>query len=144
MIVFSFSSDSQVMLTEKVLFCIAMVPTLWVIYGLILYFCTDWEGPTIALVMLSMPIFAYTGVAVAEQGIIEWKDLRPNIMRLFPSARKRLAALPATRTELQDDLRAFIRSIGPALGEVYFGADLDWAKIQEQSKLGLDETKKVK
>ena len=50
----------------------------------------------------------------------------------------------STRTELQDDLRAFIRSIGPALGEVYFGADLDWAKIQEQSKLGLDETKKVK
>lgn len=132
------------MLTEKVLFCIVMVPTLWIFYGLILIFSTDWEGPTIALVMLSMPIFSYTGIVVAEAGIIEWYDLRPNIMRLFPSARKRLAALPAIRKELQDDLRAFIRSIGPALGEIYYGAELDWTKIREHSKLGLDDTKKAK
>jgi glycerol-3-phosphate O-acyltransferase / dihydroxyacetone phosphate acyltransferase len=139
-----FSSKSQVMLTEKVLFCIVMVPTLWIVYGLILILCTDWEGPTIALVMMSMPVFAYTGIEVAEAGIIDWYDLRPNIMRLFPSARKRLAALPAMRKDLQDDLRAFIRSIGPALGEIYYGAEVDWTKIQEQAKQCPVDVKKTK
>jgi glycerol-3-phosphate O-acyltransferase / dihydroxyacetone phosphate acyltransferase len=122
------------MLTEKVLFCLVMVPTLWVVYGLAMFFCTRWERTTIALVMLSMPIFSYTGISVAEEGILELNDLRPTLMRLFPSARKRLAALPSVRKDLQDDLRAFIRSIGPALGEIYYGSDLDWTKIQEQSK----------
>ena len=132
------------MLTEKVLFCIVMVPTLWMLYGLILFFGTDLEGPTVTLVMLSMPILSYTGIVGAQAGITEWHDLRPNMMRLFPSSRKRLAALPAIRKNLQDDLRAFIRSIGPALGEIYYGTELDWAKIQEQSKLGLDDVKKTK
>lgn len=61
-------------------------------------------------------------------------DVRPNIMRLIPSSRKRLAALPVARKQLQDDLRAYIRVIGPALGEIYYGKDVDWAKIQEAAK----------
>jgi glycerol-3-phosphate O-acyltransferase / dihydroxyacetone phosphate acyltransferase len=132
----------DVMLTEKVIFCLVMVPTLWITYGLLLVFLTDWERPTIFLVMMSMPIFAYIGIGVAEAGIIEWYfDIRPYVMRLFPSARKRLAALPATRTTLQSDLRAFIKTIGPELGEIYSGTNLDWTKIQEQSK---DTNKKKK
>jgi glycerol-3-phosphate O-acyltransferase / dihydroxyacetone phosphate acyltransferase len=133
----------DVMLTEKVLFCLVMVPTLWVIYGLILLFLTNWDQPTIFLVMLSMPVFAYTGIVVAEAGIIEWySDIRPFVMRLFPSARKRLAALPTTRTALQKDLRQFIRTIGPDMGEIYYGTNIDWTKIQEQSKI--DAVKKLK
>jgi glycerol-3-phosphate O-acyltransferase / dihydroxyacetone phosphate acyltransferase len=133
----------DVMLTEKVMFCIVMVPTLWITYGLILLYFTNWELPTIFLVMVSMPIFAFTGIVVAEAGIIEWySDIRPYVMRLFPSARKRLAALPATRTALQYDLRQFIRTIGPGLGEVYYGANLDWTKVQEQSKLDTIKKKK--
>jgi glycerol-3-phosphate O-acyltransferase / dihydroxyacetone phosphate acyltransferase len=133
----------DVMLTEKVIFCLVMVPTLWITYGLLLLFFTDWERPTIFLVMMSMPVFAYIGIGVAEAGIIEWYfDIRPYIMRLFPSARKRLAALPATRTALQSDLRAFIKSIGPDLGEIYSSTNLDWTKIQEQSKLDISKKKK--
>lgn len=111
-----------------------MVPTLWIVYGLILIFGTSLEGPTIALIMFSFPIFAYVGVVVVEGGIIGWADVRPNIMRFVPSARKRLAALPNTRKKLQDDLRAYIRVIGPALGEIYYGKEVDWAKIQEAAK----------
>jgi glycerol-3-phosphate O-acyltransferase / dihydroxyacetone phosphate acyltransferase len=133
----------DVMLTEKVLFCLVMVPTLWIIYGLILLFGTNWDRPTIFVVMLSMPVFAYTGISVTEAGIIEWySDIRPFVMRLFPSARRRLAALPATRTALQQDLRQFIRTIGPEMGEIYFGTNVDWTKIQEQSKI--DSVKKMK
>ena len=118
-----------------------MVPTLWIVYGLILIFGTSLEGPTVALIMFSFPIFAYVGIVVVESGIIGWGDLRPNIMRLFPSSRKRLAALPDTRKKLQDDLRAYIRVIGPALGEIYYGKEVDWAKIQEATRQS--ESKKV-
>ncbi len=133
----------DVMLTEKVIFCLVMVPTLWITYGLLLIFATDWDRPTIFLAMMSMPIFAYIGIGATEDGIIEWYfDIRPYIMRLFPSARKRLAALPSTRTALQADLRAFIKTIGPDLGEIYYGTDLNWSKIQEQTKV--DSSKKKK
>ena len=118
-----------------------MVPTLWMIYGLILILGTNLEGPTIALIMFSFPIFAYVGIVVVESGIIGVGDLRPNSIRLIPSSRKRLANLPATRKKLQDDLRAYIRVIGPALGDIYFEKDLDWAKIQEAAKQS--ETKKA-
>ena len=133
----------DVMLTEKVIFCLVMVPALWITYGLLLIFATNWERPTIFLAMMSMPIFAYIGIVATEAGIIEWYfDIRPYIMRLFPSARKRLAALPSTRTALQADLRAFIKTIGPELGEIYYGTNLDWTKIQEQTKV--DSSKKKK
>lgn len=128
----------DVMLSEKVLFCIVAVPTLWFIYGLILYFFTDLEGPSIALAILSMPLFSYMGIIVAEAGIVEWKDLRPFVMRLFPSARRRLAVLPATRKQLQDDLRAFIRELGPSLGEIYYGKHLNWQDLQEKARKSTD------
>lgn len=124
----------DVKLTEKILFCIVMVPTLWFIYGLLLYLCTDLDGPAIALAGLSMPLFSYMGIVVTEAGVVGWKDLRPYLMRLFPSSRRRLAALPATRRELQKDLRQFIRKMGPTLGELYYGKNLDWQAIQEKRR----------
>ena len=119
------------MLTEKVVFCIVMVPTLWITYGLLMLFGSKWEGPTIALIFLSMPLFAYVGIVVADAGMVDWQDLRPYVMRLLPTTRRRLASLPAKRKCLQDDLRAFIRRIGPSLGELYYGKELDWTLIQE-------------
>jgi glycerol-3-phosphate O-acyltransferase/dihydroxyacetone phosphate acyltransferase len=56
---------------------------------------------------------SYSGIIVVEAGIVDWKDLRPFFMRLLPSTRKRLAAMPSIRKSLQEDLRAFIKSIGP-------------------------------
>jgi len=102
----------DVMLTEKIVFCLVAVPTLWVFYGVLLVCCTDFDGPTIALAILSMPMFAYIGIVVSDHGMVDVQDLRPYFMRLFPSARRRLAVLPLTRKKLQDDLRAFIKSIG--------------------------------
>jgi glycerol-3-phosphate O-acyltransferase / dihydroxyacetone phosphate acyltransferase len=100
-------------------------------------------GPTIAFIMFSMPIFAYLGIVVVESGIIGWHDLRPHIMRLYPSTRKRLAALPALRKELQDDLRTYLRKIGPKLGDIYFDKTVDWQKIQEENaKLGKEAASK--
>ena len=124
----------DVMLTEKVLFCTVAIPTLWFFYGLLMYLFTDFDGPTIALCILSMPLFAYVGIIVTEAGMVDIKDLRPYYVRLSPSARRRLKALPATRKGLQVDLRAFIKKVGPALGEIYYGKELDWKEIQEKSR----------
>ncbi len=102
----------QVMLTEKVVFCIVMVPSLWLFYALLLTYLTTMDGPAIALTVLSMPVFAYVGIIVSDAGMVDLQDLRPYFMRLFPSTRKRLAQLPLTRKALQHDLRTFIKSIG--------------------------------
>jgi glycerol-3-phosphate O-acyltransferase/dihydroxyacetone phosphate acyltransferase len=125
----------DVMLTEKVLFCIVAIPTLWFVYFLVLFFFTDMDGPTIALFILSLPLFAYVGIIVSEAGMVGLKDLIPYYMRLFPSSRRRLRALPATRKQLQVDLRAFIKKVGPALGDIYYGKELNWQQIQEKSRL---------
>lgn len=124
----------DVMLTEKVVFCIVAIPTMWFVYGFILYML-NFDGPTIALAVMSMPLFAYAGIIVSEAGMVDLKDLRPYLMRLFPSSRRRLAALPAIRRELQVDLRVFIKRLGPALGEIYYGKELNWKEIQEKSRL---------
>lgn len=125
----------DVMMTEKILFCIVMVPTFWIFYGLVLYYFTNLDGPSIALAFLCMPLFAYMGIIVSEAGMVDWKDVRPYFIRLLPSVRRRLAALPATRRQLQADLRAFIKRLGPALGEIYYGKDLDWKAIMEKSRV---------
>ena len=124
----------DVMMTEKIVFCMVAIPSLWIFYGILMYFFTDFDGPTIALCILSFPLFAYTGIIVSEAGMVDIKDLRPYYMRLFPSARRRLKALPEMRKELQVDMRSFIKRVGPALGEIYYGKELDWAQIQEKSR----------
>lgn len=137
------------MLTEKIVFCLVMVPALWVTYGLVLVFGTNLDRSAIALTLLSMPVFSYIGIVVAEAGMVDWKDLKPFWMRLFPSTRHRLAALPSTRKRLQEDLRKVIRSIGPGFGDLYYAKDLDWTTVQkqalkEESGEGQEEPKKAK
>ena len=54
----------DVMLTEKLVFCIATVPILWLFYGLMLYLFTDFDGQTMTLCFMSFPLFAYVGIVV--------------------------------------------------------------------------------
>jgi glycerol-3-phosphate O-acyltransferase/dihydroxyacetone phosphate acyltransferase len=96
-------------------FCLVMVPLLWLVYGILMFTCTSLGNAEITLIMLIAPVFAYVGIIVTEAGMVDIQYLRPYFMRLIPSARKRLAKLPRTRKELQDDLRAFIKSIGERL-----------------------------
>lgn len=128
----------DVVLTEKILFCIVMVPCLWFVHGFLLYYYTNMDGPALALAILSMPIFAYIGIIVSEAGMVDIKDLRPWVMKLFPSSRRRLAALPETRRKLQRDLRQFIKKLGPVLGEIYYRKDLDWNAIEEKARVAAE------
>lgn len=126
----------DVMMTEKIVFCMVAIPSLWIFYGLMIAFLTDFHVPSVVLGILSMPLFAYVGIIVSEAGMVDIKDLRPYYMRLFPSSRRRLQALPQIRRELQAEMRSFIKRVGPALGEIYYGKQLDWAQIQEQYRKG--------
>mmetsp|Transcript_5986 Transcript_5986/g.7629 ORF Transcript_5986/g.7629 Transcript_5986/m.7629 type:complete len:687 (-) Transcript_5986:6-2066(-) len=131
------------MLTEKVLLCIVLVPSLWIFYGLVLFFRSDsTDLPTVMFVFYSFPLFSYMGVISTEAGMIEIKDLRPFLKRLFPSSRKRLMKLPEERMQLRKDLRRFIHDIGPKLGDVYSEKDLDWADFQKSIRISLKEGKK--
>jgi glycerol-3-phosphate O-acyltransferase/dihydroxyacetone phosphate acyltransferase len=121
----------DVMLSEKVILCIVLVPSLWVFYGLLLYLFTDWDLPTIALAFWSFPLFSYMGIVTTEAGMVDLKDLKPILIRIFPSTRRRLLALPDIRRELQKDLREFVRAIGPSLGELYTDKTLNWADFQQ-------------
>lgn len=120
----------DVMLSEKVVLCIALVPSLWVFYGLILYCFTDLDLPTIALAFWSLPLFSYMGIVTTEAGMVDLKDLKPVLIGLFPSTRCRLLSLPDLRQRLQTDLREFVKDIGPSLGELYTDEKLNWADFQ--------------
>ncbi len=124
----------DVMLTEKVLLCIVLVPTLWISYGLSLYFLTDVDLPTLALCFYSFPLFSYMGIVTSEAGMVELKDLKPFLKRLFPSTKRRMMKLPAVRKNLQADLREFIKRIGPSLGDVYSEKKLNWADFQRNMR----------
>lgn len=124
----------DVVLTEKILFCIVVIPFLWIFDGFLLHRRIT-DGPTFVLAITSLPAFAYVGIIVSEAGMVDVKDLRPYLMKLYPPSRKRLAALPKTRMGLQRDLRKFIKKLGPVLGEIYYKKDLDWGAIQEKARV---------
>lgn len=132
----------DVMLSERVLASIVLVPSLWFVYGLLLFFFTSLDGPSLAVCFTCFPLFSYWSIMATESGMVDVKDLRPYVMRLIPSARRRLAALPATRVALRKDLRAMIRKIGPSLGDIYYEKELNWQKIQmDTRKMSMDDPK---
>ena len=122
----------DVMLTEKLTFCIVVVPLLWLVYGLIMVFFTNFDGQTITLCFMCFPVFSYTAIISSEAGMVDGKDLKPYFLRLLPSTRKRLRALPKQRRELQRDLRTFVKKVGPAFGELYHGKSVDWTQITNE------------
>lgn len=124
----------DVMLSERVLCCIVLVPSLWIFYGLALYFFTALDGPSLAVCFTCFPLFSYWSIMATESGMVDVKDIRPYVMRMIPSARRRLAALPETRKALRADLRAIVRHIGPSLGDIYYEKELNWQKITTETK----------
>jgi len=63
----------DVMLSEKVMFCTVMVPTLWFFYAIILVLFTNFDRQAIALSIISFPVFSYIGIMTAESGMVDIK-----------------------------------------------------------------------
>merc|ERR1711862_725555 len=60
----------DVMLTEKLTFCIVVVPLLWLMYGLIMLFFTNFDGQTITLCFMCFPVFSYMAIISSEAGMV--------------------------------------------------------------------------
>ena len=111
-----------------------LVPTLWVFYGLVLIFCTNYDRDCIILFQLSLPMFSYLGIMATESGMADFKDLRPHVMKVFPGTRARLLALPRKRRQLARDFKKFVSKNGPSMGALYFNKSVDWMSVEQNMK----------
>ena len=114
----------DVLLSKKILFSIVAVPTLWIMYAVLLCLLTNLEQQTIIVLLLCCPFFSYLGVMAVQAGIVDLKDLRPAYLRLLPSFRSECRNLPLMRVALQREVRTAVRKYGPSMGPLYFARDL--------------------
>lgn len=128
----------DVIMSKKITLSIVLVPTLWIVYAVLLLRFTSLPPSTVAVLFFSCPIFSYLGVMATEAGILDAKDLKPVLLRLLPGARKKMATLPAERTLLQHDLRAYIHEIGPELGSLYTDKTVKWEEYIRKSSSATD------
>lgn len=118
----------DVLLSKKIVFSILAVPSLWLVYALLLLSFSPFQRKTILLLFLSCPFFSYLGVMAVQQSVIDYKHLRPAFLRLFPAFRAQAKALPVLRAELRKQVRDAVRKFGPALGSLYSDKSADWEK----------------
>jgi len=128
----------DVVLSKKITLSIVLVPTLWIVYAILLYKYTSLQPSTIAVLFFSCPLFSYLGVMATEAGMVDAKDLKPVVMRLLPGARKKMQNLPAERAQLQRQIRAYIHQIGPELGSLYTDKTVKWEEYIRKSSSAAD------
>jgi len=123
----------DVLLSKKILLSIVLVPSLWIIYGILLITCTNFSRSAIILCFWCMPLFSLFGVRATESGMMDYKDLKPVLQQIWPSNRRVIKNLPKERALLQSELRAVIKEIGPSLGGLYTNKDLDWGHYMKRT-----------
>jgi glycerol-3-phosphate O-acyltransferase/dihydroxyacetone phosphate acyltransferase len=128
----------DVVLSKKITLSIVLVPTLWIVYAILLYRYTSLQPSTVAVLFFSCPLFSYLGVMATEAGMVDAKDLKPVVMRLLPGARKKMATLPAERAQLQREIRGYIHQIGPELGSLYTDKTVKWEEYIRKSSSAAD------
>jgi glycerol-3-phosphate O-acyltransferase / dihydroxyacetone phosphate acyltransferase len=111
---------TDVLLSNKIVFSLGAVPTLWFTYFLLMYFFSGWETKTIAVLFLSCPLLSYAGIRSVEAGMADLKDLRPAFLRLMPSFREQAKIIPRQREIVQKHVRAAVKKYGPSLGPLYY------------------------
>ena len=114
---------TDVLLSNKIIFSIAAVPTLWVTYAVLLYMFSGWQPKTVVLCILSFPVFSYVGIKSVEASMMDLKDLRPAFLRLLPFFRKQAVLFPQQRAAVQKLVRAAVKKYGPTLGPLYYEKD---------------------
>ena len=103
------------------------VPSLWIVYGVLLLCYSGWQRTSVLLVVLAFPLASYMGVRATEAGMVAFNDLRPLLLCLVRSRRTRqeMNALPAQRRNLQKLLRLIVKKYGPAMGDMYYAPRFD-------------------
>lgn len=117
----------DVLMSYKIIYCLMLVPALYIVYiGVLLWF-RGWRRSTL-LLTLAMPVFSFFGVKASEQGIRAYADIVPLIRRLSPASRQEQDKLPGRRASLQKKVRSATKSAGPLLGNLYSADKIDWQK----------------
>ena len=67
----------DVVLSKKITFCIVAVPSLWILYAILLFYFSPLDKEVVIALLICMPIFSYFGVTAVEVGMVTLKDIRP-------------------------------------------------------------------
>jgi len=118
----------DVVLSYKILYCLALVPVLFIIYSALLFALSGLSTRTCVLLTLGWPAFSFCGVKASEQGVHTAANLAPLLMRLLPGPRAKQDALLARRCKLQARVRKTVKQCGPLLGDLYTKRRIDWNK----------------
>lgn len=133
----------DVVLSKKIQFSIVAVPVLWFMYFMAAVVFTDWYWSSIALLMVSFPLFSFFGVRSVEAGMIELKTVRPLFLRLLPTYKATQDDLPRERAELQKEVREFVKKYAPYVGKLAEPTKLDWTEYMHERSLVLAEKAKL-
>ncbi len=109
----------DIMMSQKIMISMIMVPLLWLCYIAGLLFFSGWDVSLVLLAAICMPVFSYVGVVAVEAGMVDAKDLKPLVIRMRAKERKAMLDLPKKRRKLRKDLIEFVAKVEPDLGEVY-------------------------
>lgn len=128
----------DVLLSKKIVFSLMAVPTLWIVYGLLMALFTTWEMRTIIVIIICCPVFSYLGVMAVEASMVDLKDLRPAFLRLLPEYQQRGPELHALRQQLQKEVRAMVKKYGPQLGPIFEDRSFQWEQAMKRRELSQD------
>lgn len=126
----------DVVMSYKIIYCIALVPCLYVLYTILLICFSGWSYTSILTLGGLTPVFSYFGVKANEQGVRAFTDIAPMIRRLEIKIRREQDELPKRRHDLQAKIRKCVKKCGPLLGDLYYKEDVDWTKEMEYSSVG--------
>ena len=73
----------DVVLSKKITFCIVAVPSLWILYAILLFYFSPLNKEVVIALLICMPIFSYFGVTAVEVGMVKLKDIRPAGTRFY-------------------------------------------------------------
>lgn len=119
---------SDVRMSKMIVICVVGVPVLWLCYALLMLL-TGFGLQLVLLFLIGCPLMSYLGVIAAESGMVDLKDLRPVLLRLFVNHDEMLKLIER-RQRLQEDVRNMVRKYGPEIGDVYFKSKLSWSNLQ--------------
>eukprot|EP00411_Alexandrium_monilatum_P086009 CAMPEP_0175725048 /NCGR_PEP_ID=MMETSP0097-20121207/47563_1 /TAXON_ID=311494 /ORGANISM="Alexandrium monilatum, Strain CCMP3105" /LENGTH=692 /DNA_ID=CAMNT_0017032819 /DNA_START=1 /DNA_END=2079 /DNA_ORIENTATION=+ len=123
----------DVVMSYKIIYVLAFVPFLYLVYGVLIWRYSRWSTMTMILVLATLPFFSFLGMKASEQGIRAYTDIVPLFMRLLPSTKAEQDALPARRAALQRRLHTVVKTFGPKLGDLYWQKEVDWSKEMASS-----------
>lgn len=119
----------DVLMSYKVIYVLMCVPLMYLLYGGLLFAFSPWCITTKVLFLIACPLFAFLGMKASEQGVREWKNILPEIKRIYHGpTRIEQDAMPRRRAELQKEVQRNVRKMGPMLGELYRSKTVDWSK----------------